>query len=209
MPGAAACRIQEGSLDSDWARQMTLAVERPEEVERWARVNCRRFLEHVKAARMAGADGYIFSEGYGGAIDLLSPHQYERLFLDTKREFYAEVRRVGLRGIAYVLGNVMPYLELINRIRPDALMIEESKKGFVLDPVEVRKRLDPAIVLFGNLDSVLLLEGDPKRIEAELRRQARALRFGPFVFINGSPLCPGTPAANIEAFLRAAASVVP
>jgi len=187
-----------------WEDEMLLIQERPEIVERFVRLDSRRFLSRVHAARKCGADCYIFSEGYGGAFDLTSPEQFRRVFLRAKQEFYGAVRDAGVHAIVYGLGNVLPYMDWINQIGIDGLMIEESKKGFVLDPAEIRMRLDPRVVLFGNLPSRLLLEGTPREIEAEVHRQARAREHGKFVFMNGSPICPGTPPANIHAFLECA-----
>jgi uroporphyrinogen-III decarboxylase len=86
----------------------------------------------------------------------------------------------------------------------DGVLIEESKKTFHLDPVEIRKRLDPRVILFGNVDSYLLLTGPSSAIRDAVARQAEARAHGPFVHANGSPLCPGTPPEHIEAFLEAA-----
>jgi uroporphyrinogen-III decarboxylase len=83
-------------------------------------------------------------------------------------------------------------------------MIEESKKGFVLDPVSIRRALPERIVLFGNVDSQILRFGTGREIREAVRRQARAGGHGPFVHINGSPICPGTPPDSIRAFLDAA-----
>ena len=189
-----------------WEDQMIIAYRHPEVVEHYVRRSCRRYLGHVEAARDRGAEGFIFSEGYGGACDLISPQLFERIYLEPKREFYAEVRRMGLLGIGYCLGGVVPYLGTIERIGMDGLMIEESKKGFVLDPVEIRRALSPGIVLFGNTDSDLLLRGSPEEIRADVARQAEARKHGTFVFINGSPICPGTPPQNLRTFVEAARS---
>lgn len=187
-----------------WEDQLILIQERPDLVQHFVRLDDERFLQRVYAARDCGADGYIFSEGYDGVCDLISPSLFEQVFLEPKRAFYESVRQAGLWGIGYFLGGIEPYLDTINRIRPDALMIEESKKSFILDPVTIRKKLDPNIVLFGNLDSYLLLTGTFDQIRAEVRRQAHAMDYGSFVFINGSPICPGTPPDNLHVFLDTA-----
>jgi len=83
-------------------------------------------------------------------------------------------------------------------------MIEEDKKGFTLDPVEIRRMLCPEICLFGNLDSNLLLSGTPESIRAEVHRQNIAAAEGPFVLANGSPLVIGTPPENIDVFIKEA-----
>jgi uroporphyrinogen-III decarboxylase len=89
-------------------------------------------------------------------------------------------------------------------------MVEESKKAFTLDVVEIRHRLAPEIVLFGNVDSVsTLLHGDRAAVVEATRRQMEAARYGPFVVANGSPLCFGTPPENVEAMIETAHSSFP
>jgi uroporphyrinogen-III decarboxylase len=58
------------------------------------------------------------------------------------------------------------------------------------------------IALFGNIDSSLLLRGSIKEIQEAVADQAKALRQGRFVFINGSPICPDTPPDNLRAFIE-------
>jgi len=103
--------------------------------------------------------------------------------------------------IGYWLGDVRPNMHLINRLDMAALMIEESKKNFTLDPVEVRRNLRADICLIGNLDSALLLKGTPEQIRLEVHRQLQAVKHGAFILANGSPLIIGTPPANIETFV--------
>ncbi|HUW61968.1 MAG TPA: uroporphyrinogen decarboxylase family protein [Candidatus Bathyarchaeia archaeon] len=187
-----------------WEEQLLLIQQSPDLVQYYVRADDDRFLARVRAAAQLGADGYIFSEGYCGACDLISPRLFEQVFLEPKREFYRSVREAGQLGIGYFLGGIEPYLDAINGMGIDGLLIEEGKKTFTLDPVAIRRKLDPSVVLFGNVDSYLLLTGPPSAIRDEVRRQAEARAFGPFVQANGSPLCPGTPPEHIDAFLAAA-----
>ena len=96
---------------------------------------------------------------------------------------------------------------MIVDVAPDAVMLEESKKAFVLDPAEIRKELPASIVLFGNLDSQLLLRGTEEDVRRSICEQGEALAHGRFVFVNGSPICPSTPPDNLRAFMDAARSL--
>jgi hypothetical protein len=165
---------------------------------------CERFLTDVRAAKAAGAHAYIFSEGYGGSLCLLSPELEERVEGDAKRWFYSEVRKIGLLPIGYWLGDVRPNMRLINSLDMAGLMIEEDKKGFTLDPVEIRRMLRTEICLFGNVDSALLLRGMPDAIRSAVRRQLKAAAEGPFVLANGSPIVIGTPPENLDAYMQEA-----
>ena len=198
--GAPGCHLADHSFEET----MVACHEKPDLVAQYIFKACERFLTDVRAAKACGAHAYIFSEGFGGSLDLLSPDMHERLEGDTKRWFYAEVRKIGLLGIGYWLGDVRPNMGFINSLDMAALMIEESKKGFVLDPVEIRKTLRPEVCLIGNADSLLIKRGTSDQIREEVRRQKLAADFGPFVIANGSPLIIGTPPENVDVFLAEA-----
>jgi len=197
-----------GELHENFEEALVQAIEDPEKGYRNLLGQCRGYaFRTVKAARQCGADGFIFSLGYGGAMDVISPELTRRMNLDPWIEFFHQQRRIGLLPIGYFLGNIHPFMEIIVETQPAGVMLEESKKGFVLDPIEIRKKLPEDIVLFGNVDSVMLWHGTPRDIIAEVKRQAAARDYGPFVFMNGSPICPETPPDNLKAFLDAARSV--
>jgi uroporphyrinogen-III decarboxylase len=180
------------------------ALEKPGLVAHVIRRQCENFMPRVLAAKACGAQAYILSEGFGGSLGQISPELEERVQADAKRWFYAEIRKAGLLPIGYWLGDVRPHLGWLNRLNMAGLMIEEDKKGFTLDPLEIRRRLQPETCLFGNLDSALLLRGAPDSVRAEVRRQRRAAEAGAFIFANGSPIVLGTPAENLDAFLQEA-----
>lgn len=190
-----------------WEDQLLLIQHRPELVRHYVERDGERFLARVAAAGALGASGYIFSEGYAGVCDLISPALFDRVFREPKRRFYRQVRDLGMIGIGYFLGGIEPYIDTIDAIGADAVMLEESKAGFVLDPIVIRKKLEPRAVLFGNVDSQLLLHGTRAAIREEVRRQAAACGYGLFAIANGSPICPGTPAENLDAFIEAAAEL--
>jgi len=180
------------------------ALDKPELVAYAIQGQCRQFMKRVHAAKACGAHAYIFSEGMGGSLGQLAPALEEQVQADAKRWFYAEVRKAGLLPIGYWLGDVRPHMRWLNSLNMAGLMIEEDKKGFALDPLEIRRMLRPETCLFGNLDSTLLCRGTPEAIRAEVRRQRRAAEAGSFVFANGSPIVVGTPPENIDAFLQEA-----
>ncbi|MGB9587539.1 MAG: uroporphyrinogen decarboxylase family protein, partial [Armatimonadota bacterium] len=197
--GAPGCSIPDHSFEE----AMIACTEKPDLVKHYIFKSCEQFLVDVRAAKACGADAYIFSEGFGGSLDQLSPEMHERLEMDAKKWFYSEVRKIGILPIGYWLGDVRRNMGLINQLDMAALMIEESKKGFVLDPLEIRLALKPDICLIGNVDSAMLLHGTCEQIRSEVFRQLCAAGYGAFVLANGSPLIIGTPVANVEAFVAA------
>ncbi len=195
--GAPASWLPDHSFDD----MMVACIEKPDLVVHYIFRDCERFLTSVRAAKACGAHAYIFSEGFGGSLDSISPEMHERLEGDTKRWFYQEVRKIGLLGIGYWLGDVRPNMRLINSLDMAGLMIEEDKKTFALDPIEIRQMLRPEVALFGNVDSTLLRHGTPDEIRSAVRRQKQASDYGPFIIANGSPIVIGTPPANVDAFM--------
>lgn len=195
--GAPASWLPDHTFDD----MMLACVEKPDLVAHFIFRDCERFLTSVRAAKSCGAHAYIFSEGFGGSLDSISPEMHERLEGDTKRWFYSEVRKAGLLPIGYWLGDVRPNMRLINSLDMAGLMVEEDKKTFALDPAEIRKMLRPEIALFGNVDSTLLRNGTPGEIRAAVRKQKQASEYGPFITANGSPIVIGTPPANVDAFM--------
>jgi hypothetical protein len=154
------------------------------------------------AAKRSGFRAYLGSETWCGA-DLMSPASYREIVHPAQRLFYLGLAREGILPLAYFTGDVRPILGDIATLGIAGLLVEESKKGFTLDPVVIRQALDPSIVLFGNLDSVGILRfGSTHDVERATVRQLDAAELGSFVMANGSPIAPETPRENILAMTR-------
>jgi len=179
-------------------------VEQPRRMARLIDGLYERRLDSLGVLVENGCDAYVGSETYVGA-DLISPQSFAQVVFPALRDFYASVRRMGLDPIIYFCGDIVPVLPFINELEVTALMIEESKKNFHLDPIRIRRELADHITLFGNLDSVSVLRfGSVADVETEARAQMAAARYGRFVVANGSPIAPGTPKENVEAMIRVA-----
>ena len=98
----------------------------------------------------------------------------------------------------------MPLLSYIRESGVQGLMVEESRKTFHLDVVEIARKLQGKVCLFGNVNTTdLIFRGTPEEIELAVKSQISASKVGPFVMANGSPLVPGTPPENVEALITA------
>jgi uroporphyrinogen-III decarboxylase len=161
-------------------------------------------LDKMRLLKALGAHGYIGSETCVAA-DILAPKTFRSLVLPALTMFYHEIERMGLVAVSYFLGDVNPILDDIAGMGARALMVEETKKAFELDVVEIQRRLNGRMAVFGNLDSVYgLLWGKREMIEQETRRQCACARKGGFIMACGSPLCLDTPRENIDLFLKVA-----
>ncbi|MDI7276543.1 MAG: uroporphyrinogen decarboxylase family protein [Anaerolineae bacterium] len=176
----------------------------PEGVKRLAWRRYQAALEWAKAFAGVGVHGWLISEDVAGS-DTISPRMYEEMLYPVDCWFFEQVSRLGMVPMVYFCGDVRPLIPLLKDSGARALLIEDSRKSFVLDVVEIAKGLEGRVCLFGNVDTTeLLLRGRPEEVEAAVRSQLEAARYGPFVVANGSPLAPGTPPENVEAMIGAA-----
>ncbi|MHB1347502.1 MAG: uroporphyrinogen decarboxylase family protein [Candidatus Humimicrobiaceae bacterium] len=154
-------------------------------------------LEWAKAFAEAGAHSFIISESYISP-DLANPEIYKKFMKSIHTQYFSEIKNYGLIPICMFWGDVLPLLDDYAQTNVMAIMFEESKKSFNLDIVEIRRKINNRLCVFGNLDSnYLLREGSIKDIKDEVERQAKGARYN-FIVSNGSPVAPFTPEQNIR-----------
>ncbi|HNT33976.1 MAG TPA: uroporphyrinogen decarboxylase family protein, partial [bacterium] len=137
-------------------RGLVALVEKPHLMERLLFGLYDLRLTWMRVLADFGCHAYIGSETYVGA-DLISPNAYRSVIFPAQEHFYKSLSVIGLIPIAYYCGDVVPMIPVINELPIKALMVEESRKGFELDPVNIRQKLAESITLFGNLDTVSTL----------------------------------------------------
>jgi len=173
---------------------MTMASE-PEMFKELMRRCTRSALVRISPAGEAGAHSVLFTSYYCGA-DSISPNQYREFVAPYAREVCQAYKDAGFFVLNWFLGDLMPILDQLMELPLDALFLEQGRKGYTTDPVEIRKRVGPEFCLIG-----FGFEGDYVRLNRygltrELRRQIDgAGRDG--AFIAGTPIMP--PNAQPEA----------
>ncbi len=159
-------------------------------------------LEIAQAYASAGCHAFIASEDRV-AGDIIPPKMYEDFFLEAQKYYYHEIRKMGMIPISYYCGNVVPLLGYLKELDIDGLLVEESRKNFIIDVIKVREALEGRICLFGNLDTVSVLwKGSKTEILQAVKDQLQAAPGGGFIAANGSPLAPGTPVENVQFFIK-------
>jgi uroporphyrinogen-III decarboxylase len=115
-------------------------------------------------------------------------------------QIIAAFKRLGVIGVYYMCGDVMPQLDAVMGMSPEALAVEESKKGFEIDIAEIRRRVGDSTALLGNFDAIHLLEhGSREDMEREVRRQIDACALnGGFAMSMGSPMTLTTPPQRLD-----------
>jgi hypothetical protein len=179
---------------------MTMVAERPELVEH----ACRRYLAlgigEVQLGAALGAAGVWIEDCM---TDAISPRAFARLNLPFVRALVEEVRAAGLKSIYYYCGDPTDRWDHLLAVGADALSLEESKKGFVVDVDEVVQRVRGRCAVLGNLDAIELLpHASEDELRAEIQRQVAAGRRNGsrFVMSLGSPVTPGTPVSKVRLY---------
>jgi len=165
---------------------------------------CRILLQHalhsVRCSAVLGARAVWIEECL---TDMVSPAAFEALNLPLLRELANGIRQTGMKSIYYYCGNPTDRWELLLTAGADALALEESKKGFVIDIEEAARRARGRCVLLGNLDAVGLLPsaGEPE-LRGEIARQIRAGRRNGsrFAMSIGSPVTPETAVERVRRY---------
>jgi hypothetical protein len=162
-------------------------------------------LENAQAFKDAGGHCVRIEECLASA-DIISPSAYETFALPYEEKLFSRLRRMGLKTILYFCGNVMPRLPYLRQLPIDALIVEESKKDFVIDIGEVRQAVGPDLCLLGNIDSYeIVLKATEARLTAEVERQIRvAGHEGRFIVGVGSPITLDTPPSRVDLLIHSA-----
>ena len=172
----------------------TLATER--ELFRELMVqHTRAICAHLAPGREAGADSVWFTSYYTGA-DTISPRDYAELVLPLEHEICATARDAGLFVLDWFLGDLLPILDPVMELPLDALVLEQGRKRYVIDPVEIRERVGPRFCLFGFGLENDYCTFDRQRLRSELERQLKGAG-AEGAFVVGTPIMP--PNAQPEA----------
>jgi len=162
-------------------------------------------IEVLRAYAKTGVDGVWIEECLTSSDDISLSH-FKRFALPYTVELISEIRRLGMKSIHYFCGGVRDRIELIVDAGPDAISLEESKKGFEIDLDWVDKVVDGRVCLFGNLDAMNLLQnGTTEELRREIRRQINiGRRHGKFVMCTGCPPMPETALSRLREYIEIA-----
>jgi hypothetical protein len=163
-----------------------------------SRRNLTWSLNEIRKAAASGADGIWIEDCM---VDMIGPTAYEQINLPLIQAMVAEIRALNMQSVYYFCGDPKGKLGLLLATGADAISLEESKKGFSIDIMEVAKYVNGQCVLLGNLDAINLL---PKANEQSLRDalvyqiEAGWLNRGRFIMSVGSPITPGTSHQQVQ-----------
>ena len=179
---------------------MTMIAQRPDLVKHACRRFLARSIHSVHEAAAMGAAGIWIEECM---TDMINPEAFASLCVPFVRSLVEEIRFTELNSIYYFCGNPAGKLEHLISVGADALSLEESKKGFVIDIQDVAEQVQGRCALLGNLDAIKFLpQVDEEQLRDEISRQIAAGRRNNsrFIMSLGSPVTPGTSAWTVRLY---------
>jgi uroporphyrinogen decarboxylase len=158
----------------------------------------------ARAYAKLGVHG-VFVEECMTSADLLSPRDYEEFVFPYSRTLLDEFRALGTPMIYYITGDIVPRLSRLIELAPDALGVEESKKGFRIDLAEIAASVGDRMAVLGNLDATRVKDWDDQELAHQIKQQVEAARPARgFIASMGSPFPLDTPRERVQAFIATA-----
>lgn len=144
--------------------------------------------------------------------DMISPAHFREFHLAYLRPLVEAIQEAGMYVVHYFCGRPHDRWELLLDTGANALALEESKKDFVIDIMDVAERLQGRMALWGNIDAIGIMEkGTEAALRAEIERQCAAGRLNRnrFVVSVGSPVTPATPLSRVRRYCELVHEISP
>lgn len=167
-----------------------------------------RCLEYGLAyGRALGEAGAHLLSGGDSPAGLIGPRSYRELALPYEKRLIAGLKESTGKPVSlHICGNSTAILEDMAGSGPDVLEVDHK-----VDIAQACRAVGPEIALWGNLNPVgALARGSPVQVQEEALRVLETVRTAGhlrFVLSSGCTLALETPAANLEALVRAPAQL--
>ncbi len=126
------------------------------------------FIESLRGAR------YDIIEHGGGAASstVISPKIFDKFVAPYDADLTDSLHQVGMRVVYHTCGGMMPLLERIAGMQPDAMeTLTPPAMGGDVDLAEVKRRVGERVCLIGGFDQFhYLIDCSPEQTRAEVRR---------------------------------------
>ncbi len=110
---------------------------------------------------------------YLEGADIISPRSWREVALPGHRILVERAHSLGLQVLLWFLGDCMPLLDDLAKLGIDGLWLEQERRGYSADPVEVRKRVGNAFCVWGWNWEMDLINDDRESITRNVERQIR------------------------------------
>jgi hypothetical protein len=142
----------------------------------------------MESGAKAGGLSTWFTSYYTGA-DTISPKTYEEIVFPAEYAVCKAARDQGLFVLDWFLGDLMPILDRVMELPIDALVLEQGRKGYEIDPVAIRKKVGDRFCLFGYAFENDFCACDREALTRELERQITGAGTNG-AFVAGMPIMP-------------------
>lgn len=179
---------------------MTNIITRPELVDYACRQLLHYCVDTVHKAASLGAEAIWIEECL---TDQISPEAFRHFNVPFMSQLVDEIRSAGMKSIYYFCGNPAGKWDHILSVGADALALEESKKGFIIDIEDVVDIVRGRCTVLGNIDSVgIIQDGTEDELRSEIKRQLAVGRRNNnrFIMSLGSPITPLTPMDRVRLY---------
>lgn len=130
---------------------------------------------------------------------LASPESLSAIWLPAMRQLLARSRAAGADPVVHVSGAAVHVLDAVSRAAPAGMSITADT------PLAIaRAKLPAHMVVFGNLDSMRLLDRDEEWLRSQGARMAEEMRGHPFIATPGSAVPERIPVSKLAAFVEGA-----
>ena len=152
--------------------QLILATyDDPEWVHEFLRVLFRRKKTYIQS--MAGARIDLVEHGGGSASStVISPKVFDEFVAPYDTELIAEAHKAGQRIVYHTCGGMMPFLEKIAAMKPDAMeTFTPPAMGGDVRLAEAKKRIGDRVCIIGGFDQFhALIDCPPEATRAAVRK---------------------------------------
>ena len=181
-------------------RALPALIEEPEAVQEAVAARVPFALRWAEEAAALGAPSVWIGEGFASS-SLISPAQYAGFVLPSEQRVTARLRELGVPSVLHICGKAMPSLASVAESGADCF-----EADWQVDLAAARAHLAGRVSLKGNLHTTRLVQARADEIYSEAKAALTAARAGEggFILSSGCAVGRDTPAANIEAMLRAA-----
>jgi hypothetical protein len=172
--GVAGHGVFPGAIDimGGFDRGMLALAERPHVFRALIEELAHRRNANVACGAATGADA-AWLGGYLEGADLISPKVWREVVLPGHRIQVEFARKLGVQVLFWFLGDAMPLLGDIADLGIDGLVIEQPRRGYSSDPLQVKREVGDAFCVYGWNWELDFIRDNREGITREVERQIR------------------------------------
>ena len=137
-------------------------------------------LEQVDCAASSGIDGILISSYWEG-MDIISPQLWRKYSKPGIIALTERAHRHGMIALSWFLGDCIPVLEDLVETGIDVLMLEQERRGYISDPVVIRRYVGDRLCLTGWNNELAVINDRRDILAGDVAHQMTAAETGPYM----------------------------